>query len=48
MAKVTPITEQFQHFLREMKESFSCDPYDRTKQAWQQLFEAESERLRDL
>ncbi len=48
MAKVTPITERFQHFLREMKESFSCDLYDRTKQAWQQLFEAESERLRDL
>jgi putative transposase len=48
MAKVTPITEQFQHFLQEMKESFWGDLYDRTKQAWKQLFEAESERLRDL
>src|SRR5271157_2595665 len=48
MAKVTPITEHFQHFLSELKESFWGDLYDRTKQAWKQVFEAESERLRDL
>ena len=47
MAKVTPITEQFQHFLPEMKESFWGDLYGQTQQAWKRLFEAESERLRD-
>ncbi len=47
MAKITPITEQFQHFLAEMKESFWGDLYGRTRQAWKQYFELESERLRD-
>ena len=32
MAEVTPITEQFQHFLAEMKESFWGDLYGRTQQ----------------
>ena len=48
MAKVTPISEQFQHFLAEMKESFWGDLCGRTQQAWKKYFEAESERLRDL
>ena len=48
MAKITPISEQFQHFLEEMKESFWGDLYDKTKQAWKKYFEAEAERLRDL
>jgi putative transposase len=48
MAKVTPISEQFQHFLEEMKESFWGDLYQQTRQAWKKHFEAESERLRDL
>src|ERR1022692_1756087 len=48
MAKVTPISEQFQHFLQEMKESFWGDLYGQTRQAWKKYFEAESERLRDL
>ena len=48
MAKVTPITEHFQHFLREMKESFWGDLYQQTRQAWKKHLEAESERLRDL
>ena len=48
MAKVTPITEQFQHFLQEMKESFWGDLYGQTRLAWKKYFEAESERLRDL
>jgi putative transposase len=48
MAKVTPISEQFQHFLEEMKESFWGDLYDKTKQAWKMYFEAESQRLRDV
>ncbi len=47
MAKITPITKQFQHFLAEMKESFWGDLYGRTQQAWKQYFELESERLRD-
>src|SRR5664280_2003806 len=48
MAKVTPISEQFQHFPQEMKESFWGDLYGQTRQAWKKYFEAESERLRDL
>ncbi len=44
MAKITPITEQFQHFLAEMKESFWGDLYGRTRQAWKQYFERELER----
>ena len=47
MAKITPITEHFQHFLQEMKESFWGDVYGQTRLAWKKLFEAESERLRD-
>ena len=47
MAKITPITERFQHFLQEMKESFWGDVYGQTRQAWKKFFEAESERLRD-
>jgi putative transposase len=47
MAKVTPITEQFQHFLTELKESFWGDLYGQTKRAWKRLLELESERLRD-
>ena len=48
MAKVTPITEQFQHFLAEMKDSFWGDLCGQTQLAWKKYFEAESERLRDL
>jgi putative transposase len=47
MAKVIPSSEQFQHFLRELKESFWGDLYGQTKQAWQRFFELESERERD-
>jgi putative transposase len=47
MAKVTTITEQFQAFLTELKESFWGDLYGQTKQAWKRLLELESERLRD-
>ena len=47
MAKVIPITEHFQHFLAEVKESFWGDLYGQTRQAWKQFFELESERLRD-
>src|SRR5256885_16923617 len=47
MAKIIPISEHFQHFLAEMKESFWGDLYGQTQQAWQQFFELQSERQRD-
>ncbi len=47
MAKVTPISEHFQHFLAEMKETFWGDLYGQTKLAWQRIFELQSERQRD-
>ena len=47
MAKVTPMTEQFQHFVRELKESFWGDLYGKTRLAWERLLEEESRRLRD-
>ena len=36
MAKIRPIrvTEQFQHFLEDPKESFWGDLYGQTRQAW--------------
>src|SRR5438876_10786067 len=47
MAKIIPISEHFQHFLAEMKESFWGDLYGQTKLAWQRSFELQSERQRD-
>jgi putative transposase len=47
MAKIIPIDEHFQHFLRELKESFWGDLYGQTRRAWQRFFEVESERQRD-
>ena len=47
MAKVTPITEQFQHFVKGLKESFWGDLYGKTRLAWERLLEEESRRLRD-
>jgi putative transposase len=47
MANITPITEHYQHFLAELRESFWGDLYGQTKAAWKQLFELESQRLRD-
>ncbi len=46
MAKVTPITERFQHFLAELRETFWGDLYGQTRQAWKVFFEAQSERER--
>lgn len=34
------ITEHFQRFPADLQESYWGDLYDRTKQAWKQLFEA--------
>ena len=49
MAKITPIrvTEQFEHFVRELKESFWGDLYGQTRLAWKKFWEAESLRERD-
>src|SRR5438045_6154913 len=47
MAKLIPVSEHFQHFLAEMKESFWGDLYGQTKLAWQRFFELQSERQRD-
>src|SRR2546429_9605513 len=47
MAKIIPISEHFQHFLAEMKESFWGELYGQTRQAWQRFFELQSERERD-
>ncbi len=48
MAKITSITEHFQHFLTDLKESFWGDLEAKTRLAWKQFFEAESERMRNL
>ena len=47
MARVIPITEQFQHFVREVKESFWGDLYGKTKLAWKQFLEGVSRGERD-
>ena len=47
MAKIISITEHFQHFLRELQDSFWGDVYGQTRQAWKRFFELESERERD-
>ena len=47
MAKIIPITEHFQHFLAEMKESFWGDVYGETKRLWKERLEADSRRERD-
>jgi len=47
MAKIAPLTEQFQHFVRDLKETFWGDLYGKTRQAWQQFWEEESRRERD-
>ena len=44
--KVAPITEQYQHFVRELKESFWGDLYQGGQQALKEILEAESERER--
>lgn len=48
MAKIIAITEHFQHFVEELQESFWGDVYGRTRAAWKNLLEQESERQREL
>src|SRR5438046_9004060 len=47
MAKISPCSDKFQHFLAEMKESFWGDLCGQTKLAWQRFFELQAERQRD-
>ena len=47
MAKIIPITEHFQHFLAEMKESFWGDLQGEVQRAAKKFFELLSERQRD-
>jgi putative transposase len=47
MARVIPITEQFQHFVSELKESFWGDVYGKTKLAWKGFLEGVSRAARD-
>jgi len=47
MGKVTPITEQFQHFVADLKESFWGDLYGQTRQAWKRFLDQQSMRERD-
>jgi len=48
MGKVTPITEHFQHFVEELKESFWGDLQGEVQKAAKRLFERLSQRQRDL
>ena len=47
MAKGTPATEEFQHFVSNIRESFWGDVYGSTRLAWQKFWEADSARQRD-
>lgn len=48
MGRVIRVTEQFQHFVEDLKETFWGDVYGKTKLLWKKFFEEESERLRDV
>ena len=47
MAKVAPVTEQFQHFVREVQDSFWGDVYGKTRLAWKRFLEGDSLRQRE-
>jgi transposase-like protein len=42
--KLAPVSEQFQHFVKDLQESFWGDVYGKTRQAWKQLLEEDSEQ----
>ena len=48
MAKISSIDEHLQHFLTDLKESIWGDLEAKTRLAWKQFLEAESERMRNL
>ncbi len=41
MLKLAPATEQFQHFVSNLRESFWGDLNERTREAWKKFFEAD-------
>ncbi len=47
MRRLIPITEQFQHFVAEVKESFWGEVYGRTRLFWQKFLEGQSVQERD-
>ena len=47
MRTVAPITEQFQHFVGDLKESFWGDVYGQTRGVLEKFLSAKSVRLRD-
>jgi putative transposase len=47
MARLIPMTEQFQHFVSDLKESFGGDLYGKTKLAWKEFLEGVSAEARD-
>ncbi len=48
MGKITPITEHFQHFVQELKESFWGDLQGQVQKSAEKFFTLLSERQRDL
>lgn len=48
MGKVTPITEEYQHYLGQVRENFWGVIHDRTRDFLRRLLEEESERARDI
>ena len=48
MAKIVSITDHFQHFLNDLKDSFWGDLEQKTQLAWKQFLESESARMRNL
>jgi putative transposase len=47
MKNVAPMTEQFQHFVEEIREDFWGDVYQKGQEALKKFFESDSERQRD-
>lgn len=47
MRRVIPITEQFPHFVEDLRGGFWGDVYGKTRQYWSRAPELESARLRD-
>jgi len=48
MAKIVSISDHFEHFLNDLKDSFWGDLEQKTRLAWKQFLESESARMRDL
>ena len=46
MRRVIPITEQFQHFLEEVRDGFWGDVYQRTRLMWERFLASASQRER--